>query len=43
MRGGRFFAFIKMLFGELFAVLRKLRNIAGRAGFHLTLAIPCTE
>jgi hypothetical protein len=43
MLGGRFFAFIKMLFGELFAVLRKLRNIAGRAGFHLTLAIPCTE
>jgi hypothetical protein len=22
---------------------RKLRNIAGRAGFHLTLAIACTE
>ena len=37
------FLFHKMLFGELFAVLRKLRNIAGRAGFHLTLAIPCTE
>ena len=27
-----------MLFGELSPVLRKLRNIAGRAGFHLTLA-----
>ena len=36
MLGGRFFSFTRMLFGELFAVLRKLRNIAGRAGFHLT-------
>lgn len=41
--GGRFFSFTRMLFGELFSVLRKLRNIAGQAGFHLTLAIPCTE
>ena len=28
-----------MLFEELSLVLRKLRNTAGRAGFHLTLAI----
>jgi aromatase len=28
-----------MLFGEVSSVLRKLRNIAGQAGFHLTLAI----
>jgi ribosome-associated toxin RatA of RatAB toxin-antitoxin module len=28
-----------MLFGELFTVPRKLCNIAGQAGFHLTLAI----
>src|SRR4029079_7399031 len=38
-----FFSFTRILFGELFIVLRKLRNIAGRAGFHLTLATPCTE
>ena len=43
MLGGRFFSFTSMLFGELSIVLRKLRNIAGRAGFHLTLAIPCSE
>jgi ribosome-associated toxin RatA of RatAB toxin-antitoxin module len=37
---GNDFSFTKMLFGELSVAPRKLRNIAGRAGFDLTLALP---
>src|SRR5947209_3790859 len=37
--GQQVFPFAKMLFGEVSPVTWKLRNIAGPAGFHLTLAI----
>ena len=33
----------KCFSGNWMLCLRKLRNIAGRAGFHLTLVIPCTR